>query len=270
MPRVAKQLIYGGFYAAIIFGVIWLFYRAAVPAPTCFDGVQNGGEDGVDCGAASCGVLCAAPVLPLQVVDTVLVRAGSSTDVLAHLENPNPLYGAAVVEYTMTVTDSAGAVLATRTGTTYVNPSQPRYILFTRLNLTGTPAKAELQIDEARVQWSALNADAKGDIQFAVRGDTLTVASDSIRYEAVVLNRSSFDFDTVDVTVLLRNAGGSVVSANATVQRTLKAGEERSFVMTWPFPVDDAVRAEAVVTTNVFLNSNFIRVYGSEESSPGF
>jgi len=265
MSRVIKQLIIGGFYLAIVFGVAWFFYRAAVPAATCTDGVQNGGEEGVDCGAAACGVLCAVAVQPLTVEETVLLKAGDGYDVLAHLENPNPLYGASRVDYTMTVTDASGAVLATRRGNTYVNPLQPRYLLFPLQGVTGVPAKAELQIDVAQVQWGALTTDAKGDIQFGVRNDVRTPASDSLRFEASVLNRSRFDFDAVDVVVLLKDGAKKVVGANTTLIRTLVAGEERSFVMEWPFLVPGVVDQEIVVTTNVFANDNFIRAYGSQE-----
>jgi hypothetical protein len=270
MNRLAKQLIIGGFYVAIILGVVWFMYRAAVPAPTCTDGVQNGGEDGVDCGATSCGVLCPTPVLPLTLSPATILKAGNGFDVLVHMENPNPLYGASRVDYVVTVTDAAGSVLATRRGNTYVNPAQPRYMLFPLTGITATPAKAELQIEEAAIEWSALTVDAKGDIQFGVRNELLTPASGSLRFDASVLNRSRFNFDTVDVTVLLKNTAGEVVSANTTVQKTLIAGEERGFVMEWPFAVPDAVRAQTIVTTNVFANDNFIRTYGSQEPDRSF
>jgi len=265
MSRLVKQLIIGGFYLAIIFGVVWLFYRAAVPAPSCTDGVQNGGEEGVDCGATSCGLLCPVAVLPLEVKETQLLKAGNGFDVLAHIENPNPLYGASRVDYTMTVTDAAGSVLVTRRGNTYVNPAQPRYMVFPLLGVTGTPKNAELQIDVAQVEWSALTVDAKGDIQFGVRNEVLSPASESLRFEAAVLNRSKFDFDTVDVTVLLKDGSGTVVGAGSTVQHTLLSGEERGFVMDWPFTVPTATDQDVVVTTNVFANDNFIRAYGSQE-----
>lgn len=270
MPRLAKQLIIGGIYLGVILLIVWSLYRITVPAPSCTDGVQNGGEEGVDCGAVACGVLCAAPVIPLEVADVQLLPAGNSTDVLVHLENTNPLYGATRLDYTLVVTDASGGELASRRGSTYVNPAQPRYLLFPLVGVSGTPAKAELQFDQAQVQWSALTVDAKGDIQFGVRDESLTTASGSIRFAATVLNRSKFDFDTVDVTVLLLDADGEVVSANTTVQRTLVAGEDRAFVMDWPFPVSGAVRAQTIVTTNVFENSNFIRAYGSQERFQGF
>jgi hypothetical protein len=270
MSRLVKQLIIGGIYVLILFGILWVGYRWFVPAPTCTDGIQNGAEDGLDCGAAACGVLCPAAVLPLEVGPARILKAGTGYDVLVYLENPNPLYGASRVEYVLTVTDAAGAPVALRRGVTYVNPTQPRYMLFPLTGISMIPANAELQITPATVQWSALTVDAKGDIQFGVHGERFVPSSSSLYFEAAVLNRSQFTFDTVDVTVLIFDERGEVVSANTTVQRTLAAGEERAFRMEWPFAVPGASRAEIMVTTNVFANDNFIRVYGSPESLQGF
>ncbi len=270
MSRLVKQLIIGGFYLALLLGVLWVGYRWLVPAPSCTDGIENGSEDGVDCGAVACGLLCAPEVLPLQVGPTMILKAGSGYDALVHLENPNALYGASRVEYVLTVTDAAGAIVAIRRGATYVNPAQPRYMLFPLTGISAVPTKAELQITPATVQWSALTVDAKGDIQFGVRSERFTPAAETLRFEAAVLNKSKFTFDTVDVTVLIFDERGIIISANTTVQRTLASGEERAFSMEWPFAVPGAFRAETIVTTNVFANDNFIRVYGSPESLQGF
>ena len=270
MNRFTKQLIIGGIFLALVSGVAWLFYRAVVPAATCTDNRQNGREEGVDCGALACGILCQSPVLPLKVGPVSLLKAGSGYDALAHLENPNPLYGASRVDYVLTVFDGAGAVIATRRGNTYVNPAQPRYLLFPLSSLSAIPAKAELSIDVAAVEWGALTVDAKGDIQFGVRNEAFTPASASISFSASTFNASKFTFDTVDVTVLLFDTRGEVVGANTTVQRTVVAGELRAFTMEWPFPVLGAVRAQTMVTTNVFANDNFIREYGSQERFQGF
>ena len=51
MPRLLKQFLYGVFYLAIIaaVGVGFYFHYDNAP-PSCFDGIQNEGEQGIDCG----------------------------------------------------------------------------------------------------------------------------------------------------------------------------------------------------------------------------
>jgi len=268
--RLAKQLIIGGVFLAIIAGFVWLVYRAFVPAPTCSDGIQNAKEEGVDCGALACGVLCPVPVKPLVNAEPVIFNTGPSNyDVLAHLENPNATYGASRVDYVLTVTDAQDKELAVRRGTTYVNPAQPRYLLFALSGLAGVPAKGALVFAPTDVTWAALSVEAAGDVQFAVRGDQFTTSSTSARFEATVGNLSKFNFDTLDITVLAYDSTGKIVGANTTIQRTVVSGEQRGFQVQWPFPLPGAVRAQAIVTTNVFANDNFIRTYGAPGSVPG-
>lgn len=270
MNRLAKQLIIGGIYLAIMVSLSWLVYRAFVPAPTCTDGIQNGKEDGVDCGALACGMLCPVAVKPLENIEPIIIKTGSAAyDVLAHLENPNATYGASRVDFVLTVTDAQGAEIASRRGNTYVNPAQPRYLLFPLQGLTAVPAKAALVFAPTNVTWAALSIDAAGDVQFAVRGDKFTISSESAQFEATVVNTSRFNFDAVDAIVLAYDNNGKIVGANATVQRTVVSGEQRAFLVQWPFPVPGAVRAQAIVTTNVFANDNFIRTYGAPGNIPG-
>lgn len=269
MNRLVKQLIVAGIFLLIFGSIGWFLFRAVVPAPTCSDGRQNGTEDGVDCGVV-CGLLCPVPVKALENSEPVIIKTGPSDyDILAHLENPNATYGASRVDYVLTVTDAGGKELASRHGNTYVNPAQPRYLVFPLRGLTAAPAKAVLSFAPTDVTWAALSIDAAGDVQFAVRNDKLTVSSQSARFEATAGNNSKFDFDTVDVSVLLYNNSGTIVGANSTVLRTLKSGEQRGFLVDWPFPVPGAVRAQAIITTNVFLNENFIRTNGSPGGVPG-
>lgn len=270
MNRLTKQLIYGGLYLAIIILIGWGLYRLAVPAPTCTDNIQNQGEEGVDCGAV-CGKSCPVALLPLATPSVQLIKyVNDGSDVLVRLDNPNAIYGAPMVPYTMTVTDVSGKELTTRHGTTFANPLEPHYLVFPLIGLTGVPTKADLQLDDSGVQWSALATQEGTGIEFAVRQDQLVPTASSLRYQADIVNNSKFDFDQVEVAVLLYDQSGKVVGAGSTVLSTLKAGQLRGTVIDWPFALPSAVRAQAFVTTNVFNNDNYIRTYGSQEQFQGF
>ncbi|HUO75595.1 MAG TPA: FxLYD domain-containing protein [Candidatus Paceibacterota bacterium] len=269
MNRLSKQLLYGLFFLAIIGAIVWGLYRAVVPAPTCTDGVQNGGEEGVDCGAV-CGNTCPPVLLPLDNKGVQLIHnANGSWDALAHLENPNGIYGASRVGYLLDVKDAAGADVATRTGFTYVNPAQPQYLDFPLGTLAAGPTSASLQFDPSQVQWAALTVQAAGTVQFAVRGDMLSSSSAGTHYTATVTNKSSFDFDEVDVTVLLEDASGTVIGAGSTVMRTMVSGETRGITLDWPFSVPGAVNTQVFVGTNLFSNANYLKTYGSPERVQG-
>ncbi len=263
MNRLSKQLLYGLVFLAIIGIIVWWLYRLAVPAPTCTDGIQNQGEEGVDCGAV-CGKSCPPALIPLENNGVQLIHnADGYWDALAYLENPNGVYGASRVDYVFKATGAAGNVLATRTGFTYVNPAQPKYLVFPLGKLSTAPASAALTFDPTAVQWAALTVDAAGTVQFAVRNEDLAASATGVRYTATITNRSAFDFDSVDVAVLLEDAGNHVLAAGPTVLRTLTAGETRGITVDWPFAVPGATHVQTFVGTNVFSNANYLRTYGS-------
>lgn len=270
MSRFTKQLIYGAIYLAILAGLGWFGYRWFVPAPTCTDGVQNGTEEGIDCGAV-CGRSCPLPIRPLTAAPVALIEnSDGSWDALIQFDNPNGAYGAASFDYSVAVADATGTALAARHGQTYAQPGQPQYLVFPLGKLASAPASAQLQFDANQIQWASLAIDAAGSVEFALRGDALDRSENSVRFAASVTNRSAFDFDVVDVTVLLSDATGRIVGAGSTVIRTLRAGQERGFVVDWPFIIPSAVRAQAFIGTNLFANDNYLQQYGGQEQFQGF
>ncbi|HXK36781.1 MAG TPA: hypothetical protein VJ553_04325 [Candidatus Paceibacterota bacterium] len=267
MPRLLKQVAYGIVFAALIGLVLWPVYRLFVPSPSCTDGIQNQEEEGVDCGVI-CGVTCPPALVPLTVEPVrIILNDNGSWDVIVQLENENAVYGAPEVPYVLTVSDGDGATLVTRRGDAYVNPLQTTYLVFPLIKIEGAPVSATFAVDPAEVQWLAGTAT---DTTFAVRSDALTPSDERTRYEAIVINRTRFDFDLVDIVVLLEDSAGSVIGAGSTSVRTLRAGEERGFVVDWPFAVPGAARARAYVTTNLFSNDNYLREYGTQGRVPGF
>ena len=71
--RVPKQIVIGIIFLLLISGVTFGFidYFFLVE-PTCFDGVKNGQEEGVDCGLLACGVACEPAILSLNIISQKL------------------------------------------------------------------------------------------------------------------------------------------------------------------------------------------------------
>src|SRR3989344_800500 len=213
-PRKKKQLIYGSIYILIIAGIISgiYFYKTR---PTCFDAVQNGGEQGIDCGG-KCAQVCRITV-PLQ---------------------------------------TSVKVLKIGEGDFYILPGQTKYLI-----LRSNSEVTETQLNIKNAEWEKLNLFNSQDVKFIVK-NTLFKGSE---LEAIVFNDSDFDFDTVDVAVMLYDEQGNVVGVNSTVVNTLLSRTERYFKVIWPQPITGVSRTEVEVSTNLFKNSNFIKRYGTQE-----
>ena len=96
------------------------------------------------------------------------------------------------------------------------------------------------------------------------RGDFLNSISGG-SFEGVVFNDSNYDFDSVDVSIVLFDSSNTIVGVNRTEIRTLLAKTERSYKVTWPSQITNVARTSVQVSTNLFENSNFIKSYGTQE-----
>ncbi len=94
------------------------FYKA----PTCFDGIRNGTETGVDCGG-SCQKLCPSAFLSPIVSWTRFEQVAAGLyNVAAYVVNPNPSVGAADVPYHMALYDNQGTLITDVYGTMTIPP----------------------------------------------------------------------------------------------------------------------------------------------------
>ncbi len=264
MSRFPKQIlvvcIFVGLISAAGFGM-YLFFRTA---PTCSDGVHNQREEGVDCGPV-CGNLCSPVIQPLQVKGAQLFPLDNDMyDMVATITNPNDQFGTGMAAYTLRYLDGSGAPLRTDLGTFYIAPNQTRYIIKNNVAIANNPVGVTLTVTE--VTWQQLDL-AFNQIDFSVLGGQYADKGKAgALYRASLLNNSDFDFDTVEVDVVLLDATGNVVGASLTTLNTLLSKERRDFSVQWPGQLP-TTSPEVVVSpvTNVFANSNFIKQHGSQE-----
>ncbi|MBI4837109.1 MAG: hypothetical protein HY813_01730 [Candidatus Portnoybacteria bacterium] len=233
-----KQIIiilaYVLFSFAIAFGVYLLFIK---PAPTCFDGKFNQGEEQIDCGGPcpSCEIRTLKGIKILWV--KALPTSNANYDLAARIENPNQNYGLRDFSYKFSLYDLNNQLLAERTGISFILPRGERYLLEFKLPVTGTVAKVVLNLDK-NIQWERIKdylppeANAL-DKKYEVLKDG-TVFS---RASATIKNSSRFDYKNVDVLVVAFSGDGEPVAINSTSLSLLAAGQEKYISVPWFFEV---------------------------------
>ena len=74
---------------AVILFSVFTYHFTFYSAPTCFDGVKDQNEVGIDCGGV-CTYLCSIQVQEPSVRFVLPLENGSGrTDIVAYLDNPN-------------------------------------------------------------------------------------------------------------------------------------------------------------------------------------
>lgn len=119
-----RRFVYAGTVAvivivAIIIPAFFIFYQA----PTCFDGVINGNELGVDCGG-SCEKVCNASFIPIKGSSWARYEqvAPELYNIAAYIVNPNTDGEAKNVPYLMQIYDNTGVMVTEITGKVTLPP----------------------------------------------------------------------------------------------------------------------------------------------------
>ena len=261
LSRTPKRIIIGSIYILIIVIIAGGFYWGKYQ-PTCNDNIQNGREEGVDCGTVACGQACVAPILALVVQDVQLIKTPvGDYDLAALVYNPNVNYGTGAVGYELVVVDVTGQEILRQTHSLYILPGQTKYIVLTSLRGISDGATARLQIKN--VDWGKVVPNQ--DSVFIINREATTSEANQTTYQAVITNNTNFDFDTIDVTMVVTDRSGKIIATNMTNFQTFISQTDRSVKVTWPFVLPSDARVQTEVNTNVFNNANFLKRNGTQE-----
>lgn len=262
MSRKIKRIVIITIFLMSFVIVIMLWWAITIKAPTCFDGKKNGNESGIDCGGycAPCEIKIEAK--ELIIIDRSIVYGGvDKYDAVVKIKNPNNLYGASVVRYTMSLLDKNGEMIAKKNGEVFILPTQERFLLETNIESDVVPKDLDIKIDY--VNWVKFtNYD---DPDFLVQNVKYNKVSSGINYAeafALVRNNSDFDFREVSVYVILKDENDFPIAVNATTMDNFQARDERDFLLSWPYRFPGTIsNIDIGVYANVFDSENFIQQY---------
>jgi len=257
--RIVKQLVIGLIFLLILAGIGYWIYNTAKPEPTCTDGIKNQGEEEIDCGGP-CSLCELVHIKEIEVLWAKAIKGqGNFYDLSAKIKNPNQNYGSGQIDYQFELYDSNNQLIAKYSDTTFILPNQTKYLLKIK-------AESNLMVGEAKLSFSQVEWQKPNDYQ----SPSLVVQQKEYRLlneqdlgfaqvRALLTNKSNFDFDKVDIDILLFDQDHQLLAINTNEIRTLLAGQERDFVTTWFNPIKGQVAfIEVEPETNIFDPDNFL------------
>jgi len=228
--------------------------------PTCSDGIQNQGEEGVDCGAI-CGNFCDTQEKLLKVMyQGFIPTTENNYDLVAQIENTNNLWGADNVPYTFYLYNEAGEQIASRQGSAYILPQETKYIVEQKVYCGEIPAKVELEL--GRENWK--KADNFRDLNLKFRERNIqTGAGNPNRLYGVLENDTSYNLNKIEIVGVVVGADNKIIAAGKTEMTTLMMGESRYFEIGFPNVISgQVITYEIRPYVNVFSPNAFINVQG--------
>jgi len=268
--RAMKKMRIATLVGVFLAVVVTILFFALKPAATCFDKKRNQGETGIDCGGP-CGA-CAEVFNP----DAFIVREASFVpgsglneyDVFAKVYNPNGTIGAASIGYDLILKNASGVEVGRASGTDSLLPQETKTLLAVGVATTGVPATAEVSFRDATWQRFSGYQERPPLILYRTRYDKISSGPYFGEAFGTLRNDSSFDFRTVTVKVILRDASGKAVALNQTDVNTLLSGDNRDFTLIWPRAFQGEVATvDMEADADFFHEDNFIRRYrtGNEQ-----
>lgn len=119
-----KSIYIIGTLLVFLFALALPLWYVTYKAPSCFDGLQNQGELGVDCGGP-CSLLCKAHALDLIVHWQRMFRVKDGVyNATSYVENPNLDSGIEKIAYRFKLYDSNSLLIYERRGETFIPPKK--------------------------------------------------------------------------------------------------------------------------------------------------
>lgn len=258
--RTIKQTIIAFIFISILVGLGFLIYFYLIkPGPTCFDGIKNQNEEEIDCGGVclSCELVYIRDIEVLSV--KVLPIQGNFYDLVAEIKNPNQNYGSGHVPYKFELYDTQDNLITEYSGITYILPNQTKYLLKIKAE-SNKPIK-QVELSFGQVEWE--KPESYQAPQLGVQHKEYRLLSDEepgfAQVRAVLVNKTGFDLDRVDIDILLFDSSNRLVAININEIRTFLADQERDFFATWFNAIDNQINSiEIEAETNIFDEDNYL------------
>lgn len=265
MSRTLRQFVIASIFFFFVALLLWGVYVAFIKAPeTCSDAKQNQNEEGIDCGGI-CTAACIEEVVgkDLQIQEVTFVLGGANTyDILGRFFNPNSAVGASEFRYTFELQDASGQVLATRSGKNYALPQETKDIIELNIETAGMPVKATLTVSDVIWEKASGYREKPAVNIYQKRYSSMTSGFGFSKASGLLSNESPYDFRSIDVGIILRDASGRLLALNKTRQNNIKAGESRDFDLVWPLPFPGIVeQVDMEVDADVYHSENFSKQY---------
>lgn len=229
MRRALKQIIYGVLFLTILIGFFAMLLGSLGPSATCFDGIQNQGENGVDCGGPC--ISCELKGLEIVVNKVRFFPAGNyQVNVIAEATNPSINY-AARFHYNLYIANRFGLRMRVVDGTTVILPSETKYLVVPAIDVNYRDiGAAKLVVRE--IEWKR-----QEDLQLPeITVEDVKVAVDEryVEVTGTVHHQGSGTIRRLLVAALFFEAGGELIQFSTTRLDNIASFSSRDFKIILP------------------------------------
>ena len=265
--RIKKRIKVSLVYFSLILVLGAVIYFIVSPNPSCQDGVQNQNEQGVDCGGPCFPCISEKTPEDLDILSAEVVHdVDNKYDVAIDVKNLNEIFGASNVSFRIVLEDSSGAEIVNREVKNYfILPKEEKYFIVQGLLADLSPSLVKIDIED--VTWEKFSQYEEPRLTILNTSYTENPNEGGFsKITGTLVNKSGIDFETVKVNAVLLNENGKLLATNYQILNTIRADEQRDFVMFFPHEFPGSVADVKIEPeTNVFDSENYLKSYGTPE-----
>ena len=230
-----RRFMYLFVFLVIVVAISVAFFLSIQKPPTCFDGIQNQDESGVDCGGV-CYKLCTAEQAPLTVIwaRTSKIQDGLYNAV-AYVQNSNLNGFANNVFYHFSLYDKDGVLIYERRNTAPINiPPRSVVAIFEPGLFTDKAVSARVIFDfDGNFDW--YKSKELND-PLSVVDKQVFDASSSPKFIATIKNSSLNPINNVKAVAIIYDEYGTAQQFSQTILDEVPAQGSVTAPFTWPEP----------------------------------
>ena len=244
MPRILKQFLYGAFFLLIFGGIIWGAYLWFVkPAPSCSDGIQNQGEQGIDCGGPCANVCIPSDIKPIGATGQLQIFHSTPTgiSILVQVQNPNSAYAADRFSYTFKIYDNQNVLLSEITDESFVYGSEIKYLGAFNLPF---PNANRIELFIGTPEW--VPADSFKKPALVVQNVQTASTASGLQANGRFVNNDSVALGKVTALSIFYDASGKPAGISKNEVTDVLPGETRTFSVMHPLFLNPDLSRTAV------------------------
>ena len=213
----------------IFFIIIFSFFHKT---PTCFDGIQNQNETGVDCGGP-CSLLCRAEYSNPTIlwVRWSKVLGSGTYNVLAYANNSNIDVGALSVPYFFKIYDKENVLLYSGLGSTYIPPSN-NFVVFSEGVNIGDKVPARIVFEfQGNFAWQKIKSK---ELNVTAISKVLVNEDTSPKLLVTLKNTSLLSIENIESVAILYDENDNAIAFSKTKVDSIDSDNTADIVFTWP------------------------------------
>ncbi len=241
MSRGTKQLVYGLFYVILLGAVLFLIFSPKlIPAPSCYDAIQNQGETGIDCGGPCipCYLKEAKP-LEIPAAPSIFKSESLGKAFAAVLAvNQNQSLGMHSFSYHVQFFDGSNNLVETVTGYDNIFPGESKYLVAEYDGSAydvGRITSAVFSVTGA-VSWAKATDFIVPALSVSA-GPTLSSSTNQVALTGTLANGSPINIPAVKVVGFVLDKYGDPLFVGSTVVNDVGSFGNSGFSILFPLEV---------------------------------